>query len=109
MSTYRLDKLFSPRSVAVVGGSPRPTSPGRAVVRNLKDAGFEGPIYVVNPNHPEIEGIRSVKSLEELPEAPDLVVIAAPAPTVPSIVGAAGKRGIPTAIIITSGLGHGAG
>jgi acetyltransferase len=31
MSTYRLDKLFSPRSVAVVGASPRETSPGRAV------------------------------------------------------------------------------
>ena len=41
MSTYRLDQLFSPRSVAVVGASPRPTSPGRAVLGNLK-AGFAG-------------------------------------------------------------------
>jgi acetyltransferase len=40
MSTYRLDKLFAPRSIAVVGGSPRATSPGRAVIANLKAAGF---------------------------------------------------------------------
>jgi acetyltransferase len=109
MSTYRLDQLFSPRSVAVVGASPRPTSPGRAVLRNLKEAGFAGTISVVNPRYNEIEGIRSVRSLEELPEAPDLVVIAAPAAAVPSIVTAAGEKGSASAIIITAGLGHGAG
>jgi acetyltransferase len=109
MSTYRLDKLFSPQSVAVFGGSPRPTSPGRAVVQNLKDAGFRGAVHIVNPRYEEIEGIRSIKSFKELPEAPDLVVIATPAATVPSIVAAAGERGVPTGIIITAGLGHGAG
>jgi hypothetical protein len=35
MSTYRLDQLFAPRSIAVVGGSPRDTSPGRAVLKKL--------------------------------------------------------------------------
>jgi len=109
MSTYRLDQLFAPRSVAVVGASPRPTSPGRAVLRNLKEAGFAGTVSVVNPRYDEIEGIRSVRSFEELPEAPDLVVIAAPATAVPSIVAAAGEKGTPTAIIITAGLGHEAG
>jgi acetyltransferase len=109
MSTYRLDQLFSPRSVAVVGASPRATSPGRAVIKNLKEAGFAGTVSVVNPRYSEIEGIQSVKSIEDLPEAPDLAVIAAPAAAVPSIIAAAGEKGTPTAIIITAGLGHGAG
>src|SRR5690349_14309567 len=109
MSTYHLDQLFSPRSVAVVGASPRPTSPGRAVLRNLKGGGFTGTISVVNPHYNEIEGIRSIKSIEDLTEASDLVVIATPAATVPSIVAAAGEKGTLTAIIITAGLGHGAG
>src|SRR5262245_36260860 len=109
MSTYRLEQLFSPRSVAVVGASPRPTSPGRAVLRNLREAGFAGTVNVINPRYGEIEGIRSVKSVEDLQEPPDLVVIAAPAAAVPSIVAAAGEKGTPTAIIITAGLGHGAG
>jgi acetyltransferase len=109
MSTYRLDKLFAPRSVAVVGGSPRPTSPGRAVLKNLRSAGFKGSISLVNPHYPEIEYVRSVRTVQELTEAPDLLVIAAPAPSVPGIVAAAGEKGVATAIVITAGLGHGAG
>ena len=109
MSTYRLEKLFSPRSVAVVGASPRETSPGRAVLRNLRAAGFAGSIGLVNPHYDEIEGVRSVRTIRELPEAPDLLVIAAPPQSVPAIVAAAGERGTATAIIITAGLGHGAG
>ena len=60
----------------MIGASPRPTSPGRAVLRNLRDAGFKGPIRLVNPHYDEIEGVRSVRSLDELPEVPDLIVIA---------------------------------
>src|SRR6516164_6102479 len=109
MSTYRLDKLFSPRSVAVVGASPRDTSPGRAVLRNLRAAGFEGSIGLVNPHYGEIEGIKAVKSIQELRQAPDLLVIATPPQSVPGIVAAAGEKGTATAIIITAGLGHGDG
>jgi acetyltransferase len=68
MSTYRLDKLFSPRSVAVIGASPRNTSPGYAVLRNLKSAGFAGPIHLVNPHYSEIAGIGAVKTFAELVE-----------------------------------------
>src|SRR5262247_4377135 len=109
MSTYRLDKLFSPRSVAVVGASPRDTSPGRAVLRNLRAAGFEGSVGLVNPHYGEIEGIKAVKTIQELRQAPDLLVIAAPPRSVPGIVAAAGEKGVATAIIITAGLGHGEG
>src|SRR5215470_8417854 len=109
MSTYRLDQLFSPRSVAVVGASPRETSPGRAVLHNLRSAGFQGPIGLVNPHYDEIEGIKAVRSIAELAPTPDLLVIAAPPPSLPDLIAAAGKKGVATAIIITSGLGHGAG
>jgi acetyltransferase len=109
MSTYRLDQLFAPESIALVGASPRPTSPGRAVLRNLRAGGFRGAVHLVNPHYDEVEGIRSVKSFNDLPAAPDLVVIAVPAPAVPSLVAAAGERGTAAAIIITAGLGHGPG
>jgi predicted CoA-binding protein len=109
MSTYRLDKLFSPRSVAVVGASPRETSPGRAVLRNLRSAGFKGSVSLVNPHYGEIEGIKALKTIQELPQGPDLLVIATPPKSVPGIVAAAGEKGVATAIIITAGLGHGEG
>ena len=63
MSTYRLDKLFAPRSVAVVGASPRESSLGRAVIRNLRSASFRGRIHLVNPHYAEIDGVASVKSI----------------------------------------------
>ena len=56
MSTYRLDKLFAPRSIAVVGASPRPGSLGLTFLRNLIAGGFEGELFPVNPHHVEIEG-----------------------------------------------------
>jgi len=109
MSTYRLDKLFAPRSVAVIGASPRANSSGHAVLRNLKAAGFAGSIGLVNPHYAEIAGVRAVKTYAELAHIPDLVVIAAPAPAVPSIIAQAGEAGAGAAIIITAGLGHGPG
>jgi acetyltransferase len=109
MSTYRLDTLFSPRSVAVVGASPRKTSSGRAVLENLRRAGFAGTIDLVNPHYDEIEGIRAVKSYDGLTSAPDVVAIAVPPAAVPSAVAAAAAKGTAAAIIITAGLGHGSG
>ena len=109
MSTYRLDKLFAPRSVAVVGGSPRETSLGHVVLRNLRAAGFPGAIHLVNPHYREIAGIRAVDSLAHLPRAPEVVVITVPPDVVPAIVAAAADNGVTAAIIVTAGLGHGPG
>lgn len=75
MSIYRLDKLFRPRSVAVIGASPKERSLGRAVIVSLKSAGFAGRIDVVNPNYPFIEGLATAPSLSALPATPDLIVV----------------------------------
>ena len=109
MSTYRLDKLFAPRSVALVGASHRDGSLGRIILRNLREGGFPGVIHLVNPRYAEIDGVACVPRIEDLPDVPDLVVITAPPPTVPGVVAAAGARGVAAAIIITAGLGHGPG
>src|SRR5271169_6146044 len=107
MSTYRLDKLFLPRSVAVVGASPRRTSPGHAVLRNLRCGGFAGEVHLVNPHYDSIDGVVAVKSYDALASTPDVVVIGVPPSAVPSIVAAAGAKGTAAAIILTAGLGHG--
>ena len=109
MSSYRLETLFAPRSVAVIGASPRQTSTGRAVLENLRTAGFPGAIYLVNPRYDAIEGIRAVKSYDALPEVPDIVAIAVPPAAVPDAVAAAARKGTAVGIIITAGLGHGPG
>ncbi len=109
MSTYRLDRLIAPRSLAVVGASPREMSVGRHVIENIIAAGFSGPFHVVNPNYGDIEGIRTVKSIDAIAGALDVVVIAVPPAAVPETVASAGAKGAAVAIIITAGLGHGPG
>jgi acetyltransferase len=109
MSTYRFDKLFAPRSIAIVGASPREHSLGRNVLRNVIGGGFPGRVHLVNPDHPEIDGVAAVASIAALPEVPDLAVIAVPPATVPETVAAAAEKGVAAVVIITAGLGHGPG
>src|SRR6516225_9980540 len=109
MSTYRLEKLFAPRSIAVVGGSPRDTSPCRAVLKNLRSGGFSGAIHLVNPHYDSLESVAAVKSCDRLPDTPDIVVIGVPPTAVPSVVHDAAAKGTAVAIILTAGLGHGPG
>jgi acetyltransferase len=109
MSTYRLERLFSPQSVAVVGASPRESSVGHAVLRNLRRGGFAGAIHLVNPRYDAIEGVRAAGSYDQLPSAPDVAIIAVPPAVVPSVVSAAAARGTPVGVILSAGLGHGPG
>ena len=93
MSTYRLDSIFRPRAVAVVGSQSRPRSVGRAVVENLLASGFSGPIGLVNKHPSPMDGVATVRHLHELPWTPDLVVIATPAATVPQLAAEAAEKG----------------
>jgi acetyltransferase len=109
MSTYRLDQIFAPKSVAIVGGSRRPGSIGAVVLQNIIKGGFAGKIAVVNPQHKTIDGQTTYPDFQSLPFVPDLIVVTAPAATIPGIIEAAGARGVAGAVIISSGLGHGEG
>src|SRR5271169_1046782 len=109
MSTYRLANLLSPHSIALVGASPRQGSVGRAILRNIRKAGFKGDFALVNSHYAEIDGQATVGSLAKLPFAPELVVITAPAAAIPGLIDEAGKKGAAGAVIVSAGLGHGAG
>src|SRR3954466_5490145 len=99
MSTHRLDCLLSPRSVGVVGASPREQSVGRKILKNLRAGGFDGAIHLVNPKYDEIDGIAAVKDVGALPQT-DLLIIASPPATVPGVVAAAAAKGVGAAIVI---------
>ena len=89
MSTYRLENLFEPRSVALVGASPREGRWARRCWRICADGGFPGALHLVNPHHREIEGRPCLASLAEIGSAVDVVIIVTPKGTVP----AAHRRG----------------
>ena len=64
---HPLRALLAPASVALVGASERAGSVGNAVYANLRGAGFQGPLYAVNPKHPTLAGEPCYPSLEALP------------------------------------------
>ena len=99
-----LEPLLAPRSVAVVGAGHLPGSIGRRILRNIRDAGFGGALYAVNPHAGDIEGVPCVPSVAALPGAPDLVVVAVPAARVLEVAQECGKRGAGSLVVITSGL-----
>jgi acetate---CoA ligase (ADP-forming) len=72
---HRLDPLLAPRSVALVGASPKPDTPGRAMLSLLEAGGFTGEVFLVNPKYDEIEGRRCWPSLTALTSPVDLAVL----------------------------------
>ncbi len=99
-----LEPLLAPRSVAVIGAGRRPGSAGRAILLNIRDAGFPGRVYAVSPHAGDIEGIPCVPSVAALPEAPDLAVVTVPAAQVAKVAGECGDRGVRSLAVITAGL-----
>ncbi|MEM0095398.1 MAG: bifunctional acetate--CoA ligase family protein/GNAT family N-acetyltransferase [Candidatus Bathyarchaeia archaeon] len=104
MVTTYLDKIFNPKSVAVVGASDEEGSVGCALMKNLLESGFEGEVFPVNIRKKEILGVKAYQSVLQLPKTVDLAVIATPAKTVPEVVEQCGKAGIKGLIIISAGF-----
>lgn len=110
MTIRNLDKMFAPRSVALIGASTREGSVGQVLLKNLEGAGFAGRIVAVNPKAAalggHIDGVEVVADVKDLAEAPDLAIIATPPQTVPGLIAELGARGTRAAIVITAGFGE---
>jgi acyl-CoA synthetase (NDP forming) len=100
-----LRPLLSPRSLAIVGASADESIRGR-LTKQLIEHGFDGPIYPVTRSQSEVLGHKAYKSVADLPEPVDLAVIVVPAAHVISTIEQCGARGIPAAVIISSGFGE---
>ncbi|HXP78042.1 MAG TPA: acetate--CoA ligase family protein [Stellaceae bacterium] len=75
MSEHPLSPLLAPRSIAFVGASPRPDTPGNDMLKMIALSSFTGAIYPINPNYREIEGRRCYASFADLPDPVDLAVL----------------------------------
>ncbi len=100
----QLELFFHPRGVAIIGASSNPTKLSHGVVRNLKEHGYQGAIYPVNPKGGEILGLKVYPSIADVPDPIDLAVVMVRAEAVPEMVRACGERGLKTVIVITGGF-----
>ena len=103
MPAKKLDNIFKPESLAVIGASEKEGSVGATLMQNIVE-GFEGDIYPVNINREEVMGIEAFSSVSDIEGEVDLAVVATPAKTVPGIIDECGEAGIDSSIVISAGF-----
>src|SRR5580700_2763448 len=97
--------LFNPRAAVFVGVSPDPMKYAGRALTSLRQRGFAGPIFAVNPKYDEVLGVPCVKDTSELPAGEiDLAFIAVSADRVPDVITECGRKGIRAAIVASSGF-----
>src|SRR5579863_4302293 len=98
------ERMFAPRSVAVVGATDREASVGRTLLINLGSLPSGTNVYPVNPKRKEVLGRTCYASLASVPEEVDLAIIVTPAPTVPALIGECVDAGVGSAVVISAGF-----
>ena len=102
----KLERLFDPEAIAVIGASTDPEKRGHISLRDLQQWGYEGDLYPVNPNAEEVIGLKSYSSVLDISNQVDLAFIAIPAAYVPQTIRECGDAGVAGAVINTAGFGE---
>ena len=100
----RLSPLLAPRSVAIVGASPRENTLGNNVVVNLRRFGYAGRILPVHPSAPEVAGLPAYRGFAELPEPAECAVLAVPADKISAALEEGAVHGLRAAVVFASGF-----
>jgi acyl-CoA synthetase (NDP forming) len=100
----RLDKMFLPQSVAVVGASDVPGKWGNHILTSIIGWSYRGKVYPVNPKKERILDLPSYPNLTAIPEPVDLAIIVIPAPLIPEAMRECVAKGISAAVVISSGF-----
>ncbi len=104
MAIKKLDSIFKPKRIALIGVSNNPDSVGGITLRNLVGGGFNGVVYPVNPKREAVFGIPCYPDVKSLPKVPDLAVIMTAAKLVPQLVHECGEAGVNGIIIMSAGF-----
>jgi acetyltransferase len=99
----KIDAIFNPKTVALVGASGEKGKMGYVFARNLA-TGFKGQIFMVNPKGGEILGHPAYKSILDCPDDIDLAVIVIPSHAVPAAIKDLVARHCKAAVVITAGF-----
>lgn len=96
--------LLRPRSVALVGASGDPDKTAGRPLRYLREAGFAGTVYPVNPRRARIQGEDAWPGLAALPEVPEHVFVLTPTETVLETVRECARLGVGVVTVLAAGF-----
>lgn len=97
-------ELLRPESIAVIGASRQWGSVGFALIENIIEGGFTGPVYGINKDALEVAGMISRTSLAEVPQEVELAVVAVPYEELPAVVQDCAEHGVKGLLIVTDGF-----
>jgi acetyltransferase len=104
MNIHKLEKIFDPHRIALIGVTINPNSVGGKVLTNLIAGGFRGVVYPINAESEAVMGVPCYPDLKSLPKVPDLAVICTAAEKVPQTVLECGEAGIRGIVILSAGF-----
>jgi acyl-CoA synthetase (NDP forming) len=104
-----LSRLIKPRSIAIVGVSPEPGSPGGGVLDNLERWGYGGAIHLVSRTRSEVRGRPCVATIDQLPDGVDAALLMVPRAAIEESVAACARRGIGAAVVYAAGFAEAGG
>jgi len=101
---HPLDSFFAPESIALIGASrDHEKIPGR-LLSMLRKNEYPGRIYPINPNYPDIDGLKCYASIADVGAPIDLAIIIIPARAVVGALEQCAAVGVKNAVIISSGF-----
>ena len=104
MPIKKLNNLFNPKTIAVIGATSQKGRVGYSRMNNLIGSGYEGIVYPINLNRESVLGVKAYRKVGDTPDKIDLAIIATPAKTIPDIVRECGECGVSGIVIISSGF-----
>ncbi len=104
-----IGRLLAPRSVAVIGASPKPFTVGHMALRNILDGEFAGPVYPVHPTATSVASIRAYPSVLDIPGEVDLAIVAVPAEAVLQVVAECARKHVRGLVVVSSGFAEAGG
>lgn len=99
-----IDTLFNARSVAVLGASADPGRLGNRPLQLLKQWGYDGEVYAVNPKYDEIDGVPCFGSILDIEDTPDAAYVVLPSGAVPGALEQCAEHGVGAAVVSTGGF-----
>jgi acyl-CoA synthetase (NDP forming) len=96
--------LLAPQSVAIIGQSNDATKTAGRPLKYLRQAGYAGRIYPINPRRDEVLGERAWPSLAELPELPEHAYIVASTDATMEAIEECARLGVPVVTALANGF-----
>ena len=103
------DALVEAQTIAIIGASSNPETLSGRPLGYLKQHGFAGRIYPVNPTRDEVQGVKSYPSVTAIPEPIDVAMVAVRAELVPDALRDCIAAKVKVAVVVSSGFGEGMG